>query len=233
MSGSAKVQITVLRDDLDARAVRWGEDITVYMSYLVPLGARDAAVSHLVRSLRAAVGPMASVHLERGQAIDVLLDSARELVRARPLLRSTALIRTAVWLTVTPFAASLLASSHYTWPLRGAADHETQDPPAAVLAPPTPPVTPSPSTRPTAPVTTPDIDPAVDDLPELARLAPVPISPPTDIMRNPAMNMPMPPAAVSPERPPAAPGNLWRSPDPSGIPSAVIPGWTSPYTKSA
>lgn len=103
-----RVEITVFDDDKDAEAIRRRGQITAYLSYLVPLWARDAAVAHLTRSLHAVDGELATVHLDRGQAILVALDSARPRPRARPRIRIDR-VPVAATLMVLPLTLGLLA----------------------------------------------------------------------------------------------------------------------------
>lgn len=103
---ATRVHIAVLDEDLDARAVRHGGQITAYLSYHTPVWAREAAVAHLTRAVQAAEGHTATVHLDKGESVLVALDSVRPQRRARPRLPVSPL-DTALALIALPFVGAL------------------------------------------------------------------------------------------------------------------------------
>lgn len=222
------VKIVVLRDGLDARAVRWGDDITTYVSYLVPVWARPAAVEHLARSLRAVEGDVATVYLECGQAVLVALHCARRVPRARPRVRVDP-VRVAVTLVVLPVVASLLAVQQPWAPTR-----TSVAPPAApVVIGPTADVgdAPVPAPPPGRPIR--DVRPPVTGDPspghgtDLLPGVPMPWRPPSTVVRHAPTEVPpvpSPPYTTPPRPPMPAPGG--EGTGQPGVWPGREPGWT-------
>lgn len=127
---SETLKITVLQESRDAEAERWGDDIIVRLSHTVPPCARDAARAYLVSSLEDARGDLSTVHLERGQAVEVAQAYSRPVPRARPCIRINPL-RT-VTVLVVPFVVALFAVSA-PWVLSSSVKAPAPDP---LIAPP-------------------------------------------------------------------------------------------------